>query len=64
MFKNMSKPQKVASFASSVTGTFEEFVLSVASGDPPFKIQTAKEDTGEGPNFMSDALHLIIPFKF
>lgn len=64
MFKNMSRPHKDASFASSVPGTFEEILLTIASGDPPFKIQTAKRDTGDGPNFTSDTVHLIISFKF
>jgi len=34
--KNMSRPQKGASFASSVPGTFEEFVLTVANDEPTF----------------------------
>ena len=64
MFKKISRPQNGVSFISSVPGTDEEIVLTVASGDPPFKIQTTKQHTGDGPNFTSDAVKLITTFKF
>ena len=59
----MPRPQKGDSFAFSVPGIFEEIVLTLASGDPQFKMQTAKQNTGDGPTFTSDALQFIISFK-
>ena len=64
MFKNMPRPQMGASFASSVPETFEETVLTVASGDPRFKIQTAKQNNENCPNFTSNVVQLIIFFEF
>jgi hypothetical protein len=49
MFKNMSKPQKDALFASSVPGTFEEFVLTLASGDPLLKYRQQRKTLEMAP---------------